>query len=48
MAIKFPLKMANGALVRTIEELRENFDIVSVLTYYKDGRLVKWFKVIII
>lgn len=44
MAVKFPLKMADGVLVRTIEELREHFDLVSVLTYYNDGRLVKWLK----
>ena len=25
--IKFPLEMGNGVQVRTIEELRENFDI---------------------
>ena len=42
MAVKIPLKMADGVLVRTIEDLREHFDIVSVLTYYQDGRLVKW------
>ena len=44
MAVKIPLKMADGVLVRTIEDLREHFDIVSVLTYYQDGRLVKWLK----
>ena len=40
--IKFPLKMSDGAQVRTLEELREHFDIASVLSYYADGRLVEW------
>jgi len=44
MAIKFPLKMADGAMVKTIEELRGHFDVASVLGYYKDGRLVKWLR----
>lgn len=42
--IRFPLKMQNGADVRTIEELRENFDLESVLGYYTDGKLVTWLK----
>ena len=42
MAIKFPLKMADGAMVRTLEELREHFDMASVLAYYEDGRLKRW------
>lgn len=40
--IRFPLKMQNGADVRTIEELRENFDIESVLGYYANGKLATW------
>ncbi len=42
--VGFPLKMKNGAGVRTLEELRENFDIESVLGYFADGRLVKWLR----
>ncbi len=42
--IRFPLKMKNGAEVRTLEELCENFDIESVLGYFTDGRLVKWLR----
>lgn len=42
MAAKFPLKMADGAAVRTLEELREHFDLTAVLGYYDNGRLVKW------
>lgn len=47
MAIKklrFPLEMENGAEVRTIEELRENFSMEKVLLYYSDGRLLKWLR----
>lgn len=42
MAVKFPLKMPNGAMARTLEELRENFDLTTVLSYYDSGRLTKW------
>ena len=41
-AIKVPLKMRNGVLVRTLEELKENFDIESLLEYYESGKLVEW------
>ncbi len=40
--IRFPLKMKNGTEVRTLEELRENFDIESVLGYFADGKLQTW------
>ena len=40
--VKFPLKMADDAQVRTLEELREHFDLTSVLGYYDDGRLIEW------
>ena len=42
--IKFPLEMANGTKVRTLEELQEHYDIASVIKYYKDGRLLRWLK----
>lgn len=42
MVIKFPLKMADGAQVRSIEELREHFDLATVLEYYTSGRLLDW------
>jgi hypothetical protein len=42
--IKFPLEMANGAKVRTLEDLKEHYDIASVIKYYKDGRLQRWLK----
>ena len=40
--IRFPLKMKNGAEVRTLDELKENFDIETVLGYFTDGKLATW------
>lgn len=40
--IRFPLKMKNGAEVRTLDELKENFDLESVLGYFMDGKLQTW------
>ncbi len=40
--IKFPLKMKNGAEVRSLEELRENADIESIMQYYFSGKLSRW------
>jgi len=40
--IRFPLKMKNGAEVRTLDELKENFDLESVLGYFADGKLATW------
>ena len=42
--IRFPLKMKNGAEVRTLEELRNNFDLESVLGYFMDGKLATWLR----
>lgn len=42
--IRFPLKMTNGMEVRTIDELRTNFDLTAVLGYYADDKLVTWLK----
>ena len=42
MAVKIPLKMSDGTPVRTIEELREHFNLADVLGYYSNGRLIKW------
>ena len=42
--IRFPLKMKNGAEVRSLDELKENFDLESVLTYYVSGQLIAWLK----
>ena len=40
--LKFPLKMRDSVKVRTIEELRENFDAEMLLTNYLNGKLQKW------
>ena len=42
--IKFPLKMKDGYDARSIEELREHFDLESVLGYFADGRLHSWLR----
>ncbi len=39
--VRFPLQM-NGADVRTMEELREHFDLESVLGYFANGKLATW------
>ena len=36
--------MNDGAQVRTLEELRENFELESVLGYYANGQLVSWLR----
>ncbi|MBO5627893.1 MAG: sel1 repeat family protein [Aeriscardovia sp.] len=41
--IRFPLQM-KVADVRTIEELREHFDLESILGYYANGKLVMWLR----
>lgn len=40
--IKFPLIMKNGAEVRDLEELKENFNLESVAEYFSNGKLEKW------
>ena len=40
--IRFPLKLAEGKEVRTLEELQEHFDLEAVLEYYKSGKLLTW------
>lgn len=40
--IRFPLILAEGAQVRSIEELREHFDLDLILGYYKSGKLLTW------
>lgn len=41
--IRFPLKMKNGAEVRTLDELKANFDLESILGYFTDGTEVHRF-----
>ena len=43
--IRFPLKMKNGAEVRSLEELRSNADVESVMQYYFSGQLSRWCRV---
>lgn len=40
--VKFPLEMANGVHVRTIEELKDNFEINKVVGYFLEGKLQTW------
>ena len=40
--IKFPLEMKDGVMVRTIEELRENFDVERLVEHYESGKLENW------
>ena len=40
--IKLPLEMANSVLVRTLDELKENWDLEKVLNYYLNGKLLTW------
>ena len=40
--VRFPLIMKNGAEVRSLEELQENFDLESVIGYFADGKLQTW------
>lgn len=37
-----PLIMGDGARVRSIEELREYFDLATVLKYHANGKLEEW------
>lgn len=40
--IRFPLEMANGVMVRTLQELKENFDLEKIIIHYKSGKLLTW------
>ena len=40
--VKFPLDMGNEVYVRTLEELKENYDTEKVTEYFLDGRLLTW------
>ena len=41
--IKFPLEI-DGTEVRSLEELRENFSVLRVLEYLKNGKLEVWLR----
>lgn len=40
--VKFPLDMGNEAYVRTLEELKENYNSEKVTEYFLEGRLLIW------
>lgn len=40
--VKFPLDMGNEVYVRTLEELKENYNSEKVTEYFLDGRLLTW------
>lgn len=40
--IKLPLDMGNDVKVRTIEELKENYNAEKVVSYFLDGQLLTW------
>jgi len=42
--IRFPLEMINGVSVRSMEELRENFSLLKILSYLSNGKLVTWLR----
>lgn len=42
--VKLPLEMASGKQVRSLQELKENWDLEKVLAYYLNGRLLTWLK----
>ena len=44
MAVKIPLVMGDGAKVKSLDELKEHFDLYSVLKYYDEGRLNRWLR----
>ena len=42
--IRFPLSLSDGTQARTLDELKEHFDLESVLGYYKSGKLLTWLR----
>lgn len=42
--VKFPLDMGNEVYVRTLDELKENYNTEKVTEYFLDGRLLTWLK----
>lgn len=43
--VKFPLIMADDSKCYTLEQLKEHFDIGSVVNYFHDRRLIRWLKI---
>lgn len=42
--IRFPLNLSDGTQVRSLEELKEHFDLEAVLGHYKSGKLLTWLR----
>lgn len=42
--IKFPLEMKDGVMVRTLEELKANFDNEKLIGHWLSGKLKTWLK----
>ncbi|MDO4329080.1 MAG: hypothetical protein Q4C66_07075 [Lachnospiraceae bacterium] len=40
--VKFPLTLKDGAQVRILEELQENFDLEKIYEYFQNGKLLIW------
>ena len=40
--IRFPLEMAEGKMVKELDELHEYFDLEKALEYFQNGKLQKW------
>lgn len=40
--LKLPLEMINGQQARSLQELRDNWNLEKVLGYYLNGRLLTW------
>ena len=40
--IKFALELRDGEQARSMEELREHFDMEKIIGYFQDGKLVEW------
>ena len=42
--IRFPLGLSDGTQARSLDELKEHFDLESALGHYKSGKLLTWFR----
>ena len=40
--MKFALEMKDGVRVRTLQELRDNFDLNHITEYFLNGKLETW------